>query len=136
MRTCKPARYGLSVVAAILATFLLSAAAQAETTKAQVEPYDEVVAACDAAADLDESCDYSTNDDGVLTGCFNGQKGPCFQCKPDGTRTCQIMRTRLFLGTVRKGFRTFGVDAGGSLSTSTSGSSAPASTTPPVVIIY
>jgi hypothetical protein len=90
---------------AALALALVSAPALAETTKAQTKPYDEVVAACDAAADKDESCDYSTNDDGVLTGCFNGQEGPCFQCKPDGTRTCQILLTTQVRGTVRQGFQ-------------------------------
>ena len=126
---------------AALALTLVSAPALAETKKAQIKPYDDVVAACDAAADKDQSCDYSTDDDGVLKGCFNGQEGPCFQCKPDGTRTCQVLLTTQVRGTVRQGFQqSFGSfnpqpdpPAGGSLSgPSDSTSGAPART----VIIY
>lgn len=119
---------------------LVTAPALAETKKAQIKPYDEVVAACDAAADKDESCDYSTNDDGVLSGCFNGEKGPCFQCKPDGTRTCQILLTTQIQGTVRQGFQqSFGSfnpqpdpPAGGSLS-GPSDSTSDTPTTPAVI---
>jgi hypothetical protein len=137
----------LMLAAVTLALCAAGPAFAEEKKKSETRSYDDVVAACDQAADLEQSCDYAADDDGVINGCFGldgegGNSGPCFKCVPDGSRTCQIMRVRFMTGAVRADFEQFLGDfnpqpdpprqpAGGSLAGGAS--SASPSTT---VIIY